>query len=143
MKTALKVSALTLALLLALGLWLAYTTGAFLRATDVHVADPDGAVREARRLIKSFRASAPAEQLSQFLSPEHLPQSLCVPRLRYAYVFRDHINLVLSRNSDWSAGVRIWSTDAATLHADQPTSYRDIYFFQYNNDLPRSPQNLP
>ena len=143
MKTAVKAIALILALPLGIGLWYAWTTGAFVGASDVYVADPAASVRDARQLMEGFRASAPLEERNQFLRPEQLPGSLRFPKLRYAQVFRDHVNLVLGRNPDWSIGARIWSADTTTLHADQPTAYREIFFFQYCNDVPMSPKNLP
>ena len=130
-------------LILAFALWFAWTTGAFVRAGDVHVRDSAAAVRDARQLIESFRQSARADETARHLRPEQLPKTLRIPKLRYANVFRDHVNLVLGRNPDWSVGARVWSSDATTVHADQPTSYPDIYFFQYSNDIPVSPQNLP
>jgi hypothetical protein len=130
-------------LMFGFGLWYAWTTGAFVRAADVHVADATAAVRDARQLIDSFRSSGRPDQTAQHLRPEELPNSVRIPKLRYANVFRDHVNLVLGRNPDWSVGARIWSSDSTTVHADQTTAYSDIYFFQYCNDIPVSPQNLP
>jgi len=125
------------------GFWYGRSTGAFVRASDVQFADPATAVREARQLIENFRASAEAKERPQSFNPEQLPKSLRLPKLRQAHVFHDHINLVLGRNPDWSVGARVWSTDTATAHADEPTAYPDIFFFQYCNDVPISPQNLP
>ncbi len=118
-----------------------YMNGAFLRPRDVRVNNPALAVQDARELIGRFGPSVAAEKKVKRLRPEELPQSLRIPWLRSAQVCPDHINLILGHNPDWTIGARIWSADATTKHADKPTAYRDIYFFDYTNDLPVSPDN--
>lgn len=147
MKFALKAISLTLGVLAltgaALGFWHLRTSGALITAADLRVADPTAAVRDARQLIERFRLLASPDSRNQVLPPSQLPQSLRLPELRHALVYRDRINLVLGRNPDWSIGARVWTTDSTTVHADQTTQYPDIFFFQYSNDLPVSPSNFP
>lgn len=125
-----------------IGAWYVYGTGAFLGSSDVYVAHPPTAVSAARQLVASFRKSAGVDESSQHLSVEQLPECLRIPRLRHAYVFRDHVNLVIGRSADWEIGARVWLLDATTTHADDPTPYHEISFYQYCNDIPISPKNL-
>jgi hypothetical protein len=107
--------------------------GAFTSADDIHVADPARAVRDARTLIGDGKAVVRA--------PESLPASLRIPGLRFALVHQDHVDLVLARNPDWMIGARIWS-EHHRPHRDEPTKYRDIYFYRYNNDYDLSEDNI-
>ena len=105
------------------------------------MSDPIATVRDGRQLIEEFGPSVAAGRRAKHFRPEQLPESLRIPRLRYAQVCPDHINLVLGHNPDWTIGARVWSADATTKRADAPTAYPDIYFFQYTNDLPVSVDN--
>lgn len=113
--------------------------GAFTSAGDIRVAQPEQAVRDARALIADRRINR--EKYDAGLLPESLPPSLRVPKLRFAIVHDDHVDLVLARNPDWNVGARIWSVKHRP-HRDQPTPYRDVYYFDATNDLPESPDNI-
>ena len=104
-------------------------------ASDIRVAQPELAVRSARALI----ARHTGEPL---IRVESLPPSLRIPKLRYATIHQDHIDLVLARNPDWSIGARIWS-EHHRPHRDEATKYRDIWFYDHTNDVAPSPENLP
>jgi hypothetical protein len=104
------------------------------------VAHPGAAVRDARALIDD-RAKHP-EKYGPFTEPEALPESLRIAGLRYAKVHRDHVDLVVARNPDWSVGARIWSV-AHRPHRDAATRYPDIYFFRYANERAESAENIP
>src|SRR4051812_37120476 len=80
------------------GGWYGWKTGAWTRASDVEVADPVAAVSEARRLIAEFRRSAGRDKVARSLNILELPECLRLPRLKFAYVSGDHLNLVLGRN---------------------------------------------
>lgn len=114
--------------------------GAFTSARDIHIAQPGLAVRDARALVED-RVRHP-ETYGPFTEPESLPPSLRIANLRYAKVHADHVDLVVARNPDWSVGARIWSVGHRP-HRDQPTRYRDVYFFRYTNDAPVSLDNIP
>jgi hypothetical protein len=105
---------------------------AYWRATNVVVADPAAAVRDARMLIATRSGE---------LEPAALPPSLRLPGLRSAYVHDGHIDLVLLHHPDGAMGVRIWLPNR--LHHDRPTPYRDIWAYRYNNDSPVGADNTP
>ena len=113
--------------------------GAFTSADDVVFVDPKTAVIDARTLMQEAREGT---RDAGMYRPDELPQSLRIPKLLYAYIFDDHLSLVLARNPDWNVGARIWSDDATREHADQPTKYEEIFFYDYTNDLPESPTNI-
>jgi hypothetical protein len=114
--------------------------GAFTSPGDIRVAQPDIAVRDARALVAD-RTKHP-DQYGPYMEPESLPPSLRIPNLRYAKVHEDHVDLVVARNPDWSAGARIWGV-RHRVHHDQATRYPDIFFFRYTHELPESPDNIP
>lgn len=143
MRPLLALGALLVCIFVVPGCWYLWKSGAFNSAKTVVMKNAEVSVRDARALIMEFRTNGdPAERAKHF-SPEDLPKSLQIPHLRYAYVFRDRINLVMGRNPDWSIGARIWSADATTKHEDKPTAYPEVFFFQYCNDIPVSPTNQP
>jgi len=123
----------------ALSIGVAACGGPFTRAGDLVVADAAGAVEAARGLVDEARANP--DEPHVFLQPERLPASLRVPRLRYAHVHEDHVDLVLARNPDFEIGGRIWSR-VHRPHRDQATKYPDIHFYTYDNDEPESPDNI-
>jgi len=107
---------------------------------DVRLSDPEKAVAEARRLIAEKKADV--TRYPGWIAPDDLPASLRIPGILFGRVFVDHLNLVLARNSERQIGARIWAADARQPHNDRKTSYPDVMFFQYSNDLPSSPDNL-
>jgi hypothetical protein len=113
--------------------------GFFTGPKDVRLADPKGAVADARKLIAEEREK-PNKPLRP---PDELPLSLRFPGLRWAVIESDHIDLVMYHDPDVTSGARIWSIDTKREHKDEPTRYPDVYFFDYNNDAPKSPDNLP
>ena len=82
------------------------------------------------------------QKYEQWLTNNELPESLNIPHLHHVSVYDDHVSIVMARNPDWIIGARIWSLDSTKKHADQPTKYPGIYYFQYTNDLPESPTNI-
>ncbi len=114
--------------------------GAFTSPRDIRIAHPDIAIHDARALIAD-RTRHP-HKYGPFTEPESLPASLGIANLRYAKVHDDHVDLVIARNPDWSAGARIWSVEHRPHH-DQATRYRDVYFFRYMRELPDAPDNIP
>lgn len=133
------IGAIGAAVVVGAGLYYAYSSGAFIRACDVHVSQPEAAVQDARQIINAFRQSNSEKEKSRFINIRDLSPSLRIPRLRYAVVFPDHINLILGRNPDWEIGARIWSK--GTAQHDKSTAYHDIFFFEYCNDLPTGDTN--
>lgn len=134
------------ALLLAIcsfGLFYAYRTGAFARPSGVELSNPQQAVADARQLILDFQRTRENGQNSRWIEVDRLPQSLKIPKLRFAAVFTNHLNLVTGRNPDWTVGARIWAEDATVVHSDQTTKYSNVFFFSYCNDNPLSPSNQP
>lgn len=109
---------------------------AFTNAGDVHVTDPVAAVRDARALIAVPSAHR------EWIMPDELPPTLRLPHLHHANVHDDHVDLILARNPDASIGARIWA-ERHRPHHDQPTRYRDIWFYGYTNDLPVGESNIP
>jgi hypothetical protein len=107
---------------------------------DIEIAHPAVAVREARALIVDRRRHP--NKYGAFSEPASLPEALRIANLRYAKVHGDHVDLVIVRNPDWSAGARIWS-ERHRPHRDRPTKYPDVYFFRYTHELPESPDNIP
>lgn len=107
----------------------------FLRPDDIRIADPARAVEDARRMMQQ---GPPAS-----LKPEELPESLRLPGLRWALVAHDHVSLVLGASPDHQAGARIWSIDARPTHGDQPTKYKDVFFYVFDKERPESPTNVP
>ena len=113
--------------------------GAFTGPDDVIVSNPQEAVREARTMIDEQRADP--SKYSGWLYEKDLLPSLRVPGLHHASVHTDHLDLVLARNPDWEIGARIGAKDHRP-HKDKPTRYPDIYFYDYSNDEPESPENI-
>ena len=126
-----------------LGLIYSSSTGAFIRARHVNVPSPERAVADARRLIADFQKTRKAGQESKWLRIEELPESLKIPKLRFAAVFTNHLNLVMGRNPDWSVGARIWLDRPPERSSDQPTRFPGVYFYEYCNDFPTSASNHP
>lgn len=114
--------------------------GIFIRPSQIRVADPDRAVKDARTLIEEHRRN---HDRLPFYEPHELPESLKIRRLYAAWVFDDHLDLVLYSDPDVRIGARIWSLDSKRQHRDQPTKYPEIFFFFYDNDYPESPDNIP
>src|SRR4030095_3988208 len=112
--------------------------GFLVRPGSVKVADPTRAVADARKLISEEREK-PSRPMR---APEELPDSLRIPGLRYADIYDDHINLVLYHDPMDTRGARIWSLDTKREHKDTPTKYPDVYFFDYNKDAPKAPDNI-
>lgn len=112
--------------------------------SNIRVENPQQAVSDARRLIEESRKlDKELEPYPKYIPVSELPESLRISGLEFAHVYEDHLELVLARNPDWKLGVRIWSTDLTRQHADQKTKYADIYFFNYNKELPEAPDNIP
>jgi hypothetical protein len=119
--------------------------GPLTNSNDVVVSNPKQAVADARKLINEFRASKIVTDtgLRGSKNLEELPESLRILDLKYCLIFEDHLELILARNPDFEIGARIWSLDSKQKHEDQPTRYPEIFFFDYNNDSPTSPTNIP
>lgn len=109
------------------------------RPGSVKVANPTRAVADARKLIAEEREK-PARPIRP---PDETPESLRIPGLRWAIIEKDHVDLVLYHDPDVTRGARVWSLDATREHKDAPTKYPDIYFYDYNNDAPQAPDNIP
>lgn len=131
---------MVLAVLVVIPVRMCARSGAFTSAEDVEVAQPELAVRDARALVAD-RLAHPSKY-GPSTEPGTLPPSLRLRGLRYAKVHADHVDLVLARNPDWSAGARIWIVNHRP-HRDQPTRYRDIHFFRYAHEMPESVENIP
>ena len=129
----------SLKIALAVGAFILGGCGASTGPDDLIIANPHEAVRAARAMIEERRADS--SKYSEMLFAKDLPPTLQVPGLRYAYVHRDHVDLVLARNPDWDVGGRIWAQDHRP-HEDRPTRYPEIYFYDYTNDSPESPANI-
>src|SRR5688572_21672870 len=114
--------------------------GAFTRPEDLVVERPAEAVAAARAMIEEQRKDP--EKHTGLLWPGAIPEPLRVKGLRYAHVHRDHVDLVIARNPDFDIGGRIWAVEHRP-HADTATRYADIYFFNYSNDMPERPDNIP
>jgi len=114
-------------------------SGPFFSARHLVFNNPEAAVSDARIIIKTI-GSKPAEHW--IIGPNDLPETLRIPKLRYALAFEDHLSLVASRNPDWEIGARIWAESATRHHEDTPTKYKDIYFYKYCNDYNESPKNI-
>jgi len=126
-----------------IGLLYAWSTGAFVRASHVRLDMPTQAVTDARQLIREFQQTRDRDESARSLAKDDLPVSLRIPKLRYAVVFTNHLNLVMGRNPDWSIGARIWLDQPPDSTADRPTRYPDVLFYEYCNDLPVSVSNHP
>lgn len=131
-------ASITVLLLVAWFTWI--NRGAFTNPSDIRVSDPRGAVRDARELIERKRRDTSA--FGPFTEPADLPVTLRLPGLRYAKVHDDHLDLVLARNPDVSVGARVWALNHRR-HNDTPTSYTDIWFFRYSNELETTSSNIP
>ena len=116
------------------------TKGVFTDAEDVEVREPGQAVRDARALIADRNAHP--EKYGPATEPQALPPSLQLPKLRYALIHDDHVDLVFYRNPDASKGARIWSTRHRP-HRNQPTRYPEIWFYRFDHDAPQSIDNIP
>ena len=114
--------------------------GAFISPRDIRIEHADIAVRDARALIED-RAKYP-HKYGPYAEPGSLPEALRIANLQYAKVHDDHVDLIVARNPDWSAGARIWSVRHRP-HRDQSTKYPGVYFFRYTHELPESPDNIP
>jgi hypothetical protein len=114
--------------------------GAFMKAADVRVGDPAGAVSAARLLIERKRQAAGA--FGDATEPSEPPVELKIEHLRYAQVHVDHVDLVLARNPDVSTGARIWAIRHRP-HRDEPTQYRDIWFYRYSHEAEPGLTNIP
>jgi hypothetical protein len=112
--------------------------GFLVRPGSIKVADSTRAVADARKLIAEEREKS----TRPMRAPAELPESLRIPGLRYADIHDDHINLVLYHDPMVTRGARIWSLDSKREHKDTPTKYADVYFFDYNHDAPKSPDNI-
>jgi len=112
--------------------------GFLVRPGSIKVADPTRTVADARRLIDEERAkpSKPGR------APEEVPESLRIPGLRWVDIWDDHVNLILYHDPMETRGARIWSLDNKRGHKDTPTKYPDIYFFHYEKDEPKGPDNI-
>jgi len=130
---------LGMALVAFLGCSLSSGCGAFTGPGDLVVANPAEAVQDARRMIAEQQADP--EKHKGWLTDAQLPASLRVRGLRFASVHGDHLDLVLARNPDFKIGGRIWAT-VHRKHQDLPTKYAEIFFYDYNNDLPETPTNI-
>jgi len=113
--------------------------GPFTSKTDLVIADPEAAVRDARALIDDRRRD-PGKYQSWVASAD-IPASLRVPGLHHFNVHDDHVDLVLARNPDWSIGGRIWAIEHRP-HNDEATQYPEVFFYAYTNDAPESPDNI-
>jgi hypothetical protein len=114
--------------------------GPFTDADDLQFEQPEVAVRDARALIAD--RSVNPDKFGPFTPPDALLPSLRIENLRYAKVHADHVDLVVARDPDWSLGARIWS-QRHRPHHDEPTRYREIYFFRYTHESPESLDNIP
>lgn len=114
--------------------------GAMTGPDDVIVSNPTQMIADARRMIKE-KISDPKVH-DGWIYRKDLPESLQIPGLIYAQVFTDHMNFVLARNPDWQIGARVWGTNSVRKHQDKKTKYSEIYFFDYTNDMPESPDNI-
>ena len=114
--------------------------GATTGPNDIKLINPKQAVADARMMMEGRRADP--KKYEGWIYAKDLPDSLKLPGLYYASVYEDHVNLVIGRNPDWQVGARIWASDSKLKHEDKKTSYPDVYFFQYCNDLPASPSNI-
>jgi hypothetical protein len=101
------------------------------------LSDPVRFVADARQLMANVK-----EQEQK--APDGMPATLRIPHLRYAKIYPDHVDLVTWRNPDMEEGFRVWSaTWPHRVHHDRPTRYRDIFSYDYNNDVAESPDNIP
>lgn len=107
---------------------------------DLVFNHPDQAIIDARKMIAD-KIKNP-EKYTNWIYSQSLPESLRIPHLKYAMVYDDHVSLVLAHNPDWNLGARIWSKPATKVHQDQASRYKEIFFYQYTNDLPESPDNI-
>lgn len=114
--------------------------GAFTDPSDIRVANPQLAVQVARDLVARKQREPTA--FGDFTESRDLPSPLRLPNLKYAKVHSDHIDLVMARNPDVAMGARIWAVKHRP-HQDRPTSYPEIWFFRYSNDIQTSMTNIP
>jgi hypothetical protein len=117
-------------------------SGPFFSARHLIFKNSEAAVSDARTIIKTIGSKSIEENDWYLIKPKDLPESLRIPRLRYALAFKDHLSLVASRNPDWEIGARIWTESISRPHKDAPTKYKDIYFYKYCNDYNESPKNI-
>jgi hypothetical protein len=113
--------------------------GFFVGPKDIKLSEATRGVADARKLIAEQRAN-PSKPI---LQGDEVPESLRFPALRWVIIETDHVDLVVYHDPDVTRGARIWSLDAKRQHEDKPTRYPDVYFYDYNNDAPQSPDNLP
>jgi len=114
--------------------------GVNLQPDDLVFNNSAQAVIDARKMIDE-KIRYP-EKYNNWIYSHNLPESLRIPNLKYAMVYNDHVSLVISRNPDWNIGARIWSEKANIIHKDKISKYKDIYFYEYTNDSPESPENI-
>ncbi len=93
--------------------------------------------RDRDALLQSFGKSKTLTRAT----PEHLPESLRVPGLKYALVHQDHLTLILYHSPDTDSGFRIWRSTMPADFADRATSIPFVTRFTYCDDYPVSPAN--
>ena len=84
----------------AMGVLYGCETRAFVRARHVMIASPEQAVVDARQLILDFQRTRNNGQDTRWIEVDGLPKSLKIPKLRFAAVFTNHLNLVTGKNPD-------------------------------------------
>ena len=109
----------------------------------ITLSHPEAAVADARRLILERARQSPDPTIHLALKGDDVPPSLRFPELRFAYVTADHVDLITHHDPDHNDGLRIWSAGATRQRHDKPTKYRDVFWFEYDNDAPKTPDNLP
>lgn len=97
----------------------------------------DDLKRDRDALLQSFRKSKTLLPIV----PEHLPESLRVPGLKYALVHQDHLTLILYHSPDTDSGFRIWRSTMPADFADRATPIPFVTRFTYCDDYPESPSN--
>ena len=103
-------------------------------------ANPSRAVIDARQIINNLGSDTDRD--GHRISISELPESLNVPNLKGAFVFNDHLSLIIGNSPDWNVGARIWAIDTNRVHEDSPLKYKDIFFYKYCNDYHESPTNI-
>jgi hypothetical protein len=114
--------------------------GPHISPESIVFTDPNQAVIDARHIIKSLGAENESDGYK--IWKDELPESLNIPNLKAAFVFKDHLSLVVGHTPDRNVGARIWAEDSNRLHEDTPLKYKDIYFYKYCNDYEESPKNI-
>ena len=97
------------------------------------ISEPQQLVVAARKLITETRIREKNNlELSRIIEVDALPNELRISGLSWCKVHYDHIDLVTTRNPDYSRGLRVWSTDSTREHKDKPTRYPEIFIFNIN-----------